>query len=559
MEAAQMAADRDRAGRTPADVSALLIELGRGWKGWRFYPSQDPARGEALDRCWRAWHSELSRSGALSLRLRDASFWLPDLEIPVGQELCGQLARAFEARRVDRLTWFPELDAATLAALLDVLVRDPEQVEREGGFEAAFYASPRLGIQINGSDYAALREAALGATAQVPPPRILTTAQSEPLLDSAPIGAETPPGPVLDPRPAVETSRDELEPGRQLRALQDQLEKCLSDQRYRELALQIAALCEARVADGHFDEGLQVLAQFARHASDDIKHSATQRLSAHGCVERLGAGKLIEALIDRASSSKADTTLHSAEILLELGAPAVPSLLKRLSRAASDQERTRLTGVLLAMGEEAAAALADEIETEDAPSRRMAMQLAGETQNPRLVPVLRSLLLDGSAEEAREAAKGLARIGNVGAFEALVEAIQSPRPSVVSLALRALGHTGRALAVAPLVQALARFVESDAPGLAREAVRALGQLKRVEAVPVLAGLLERGSFRQRKKLRDLKLATVETLAAFPGEHAERALRRARRLRDRRLRIAAAEALARRAARPAALGQSEGLA
>lgn len=547
--------------RSAADVSTLLTELGRGWKGWKFYGAEHPARRQVLDRCWRAWHSDLARSGALQLEVRGAGFWLPEAELSVGQGVSADLAAQFETRSLDSVTWFPELDAWSLAAFLELLSTDPDEIRRAGGPERLFYAAPRLGIQLNHVDYSALREAALEDTAQV---------RTRPLgeLESPPSGSEQARPLAPAEPPAAATQRAAEDPrvesdfhaaaAAELGQLLEELEDCDSDPHYRELALRLAALCEARVADGFLAEGFSVLATFARHAGDDAKRTATQRVAAHGCVERLGAGRLLEALIDRACSAQADPAVHGAEILLELGAAAVPSLLSRLAGSVSDPERARLTGVVLAMGEEAAAALADEIEAEDTPTRWVALRLAGKTQNPRLVPVLRSLLLRGGVDETREAARGLARIGNLGALEALVEAVQCPRASVASLAIQALGNTGGSLVVAPLTDALHRWLERDSLGLAREAVRALGRLGRPEAVPALAATLERGGFRDRKRLRDLKLASVNALASIPGEAAEQALARARRLRDRRVRTAVAAALARRASSPPTLGPPEGL-
>jgi HEAT repeat protein len=180
--------------------------------------------------------------------------------------------------------------------------------------------------------------------------------------------------------------------------------------------------------------------------------------------------------------------------------------------------------------------------------QRAAVRLAGETQNPRLVPSLRDALLGASDEIAREAAHALARVGDVSSLEALTEALESPRPAIVGFAAAALGTTGRALAVGPLAAVLDRALGTRRQGVARDAVRALGRSARAEAVPILAQLLGRGGILQRGKLRDLKLAAVAALTQIPDRSAEAALTRAAKGTDGAVRQAATVALKRRSRR-----------
>jgi len=75
-------------------------------------------------------------------------------------------------------------------------------------------------------------------------------------------------------------------------------------------------------------------------------------------------------------------------------------------------------------------------------------------------------------------------------------------------------------------------------------VRGLGRLGRPEAAPVVAGVLERGGFFGRRRLREVQLAAIAALAQLPGPEAEAALARTARSRDAKLRAAAAAALRR---------------
>ena len=51
----------DWGNRTPADLSSLLLELGRAVRGAGFYAENDPRRPDLLDRAYRAFKSEITR------------------------------------------------------------------------------------------------------------------------------------------------------------------------------------------------------------------------------------------------------------------------------------------------------------------------------------------------------------------------------------------------------------------------------------------------------------------------------------------------------------------
>jgi HEAT repeat protein len=219
-------------------------------------------------------------------------------------------------------------------------------------------------------------------------------------------------------------------------------------------------------------------------------------------------------------------------------------VLDRLEQENDPERRGRLSGVMIAMGDEAAPTLVEALVQGSKRRMRVAVRLAGETQNPRLVECLREVLLSGESEVSREAARALVRVGDVTSLEVLAEALHSLRPEVTALAAFSLGSTGRVLAIAPLQEALARALDQNDLALAREVVRGLGRLGRAEAAPVLVGVLERGGLFGRRKLREVQLAAITALAHLPGAEAETALARAARGRDGRLREAATAALRR---------------
>jgi len=546
-------------GRTPADVSTLMVELGRAFKGWSFYPPDHPARAELLDRAWRAWQGDLRRHGPLALEIRRGAFWLPGAEAPISTR-ADDTARQLYLRAVRRVIFDGALDASTLAAFLDVLVADADALQANGGFEEAFYAgAARQGVQVNEVDWRAVLEARRADAAEQeravePDPDFITDdaaaedeADLDPLLPVAFAAAET--HPVLDaeepehtqPVPTLDTAAARA---RELEAMLSQLEECDDDLGYRELARHVAALAERMAEAAELDGAFRVLVLLAHHAGDDAKRSFAQRESADGFLGQLAHGKALQHLIDRAVDAAAESSLEATAALRELGARVAPVVLDRLEQESDPERRGRLSGVMIAMGDEAAPALVEALVQGSKRRMRVAVRLAGETQNPRLVECLREVLLSGESEVARESARALVRVGDVTSLEVLAEALHSLRPEVTALAAYSLGSTGRVLAIAPLQEALARALDQNDLALAREVVRGLGRLGRAEAAPVLVGVLERGGFFGRRKLRDVQLAAISALGHLPGSEAATALARAARSRDRSLREAASTALRR---------------
>jgi len=216
--------------------------------------------------------------------------------------------------------------------------------------------------------------------------------------------------------------------------------------------------------------------------------------------------------MERACDADADTSLHATGILRELGAHCAPRVLDRLENEMDSERRGRLTGVLLAMGEEVSPALAKR----SPPARSGASAWRCDSPvnpEPPPRPNLREAMLDGPDEAAREATQALLRIGDVSSLEVLAEGLTSPRASIAGFAAHALGTSGRVLAVAPLSEALGRVLAAHDLALAREFVRALGRLGRAEAARPIAAILALGGFFQRRKLRDLKLAAITALSA----------------------------------------------
>ena len=543
-------------GRGPADVATLLIELGRALKACRFYPPEHPARKATLDRGFRAWQSELGRAGALDLELRQRAFRIAGTSDPIGRGALDDLARELVHRAVRRIHFAPGLGAEEFAALVAVLSLDPDAVAAAGGIERAFYERSQAGgVTLNEVDYkAALERETSGEPAHgeagaetpggdgTPPGGASETGDGDPLAALAQVQA-----PPDEARDGSLPSEPEADRSAELVSLLRRLDECRDDQRYGELLREIAVRTASLPDERPCDDAYRAILVLSAHATESAR-SERQRALAEDALFQLASGPRLDDVVARACATGPLGSVRATQILLQLGAHAVPRLLDTLLRESQPERRGQLNAVLIAMGEKAMPEVKSALQAGDPERARLAARLAGEIQNPAVVPYLRNLLRDSDAplELAREAAKALVRIASPGALQTLVEALGSPRPELAAAAAVCVGASGTPRALEPLVNALRRALREGEFELAREAIRALGRLGRHEALPVLEDILTRRSLLGRRRLRDLKMAAAAAVARLPGEEARVCLERLAGRGDAQVRRAAQTALERRA-------------
>ncbi len=541
-------------GRTPSDVTTLLVELGRVVKGRQFYPDTHPQLAELFQRGLRAFQTELAGHGPLELEVRSGSFWLPEAGVAVGRGRLDELARELVVRAVRRLRFDASLDLDSFRALVQVLVTEREALEQAGGFERVFYTTARHGIQVNQVDYAALL-----ARGEVAPAGEAGPAGEDDLPAPADAGAATAP---LDPlaellaAAATDPSKREAaleaaplaakpvdDRAGELVALLRELDECREDAAHRGLVGKVVEHAGALSDEGLADEGYRAILVLSAQAGDRARAAAQREAAAEG-LRQLARGPRYRDLVSRGCAPGAAASIRAAQVLLQLGAAVVPTLLQDIERESDPDRRGQMSGILIAMGEKATPEIVAAIESGEPRRMRLAVRFAGEIQNPAAVPALQRVLRGSDAEMRREAAKSLVKIGDGTALECLVDALASPLGDVPSLAAFCLGVSGSPRALEALLAALRRAGRTGEFELARESIRALGRLGRPEAAPELAAVLNRVSFFQRRKLRELKLAAAAALARLPGAQAQQALAVASRSRDPRVREAASRALGR---------------
>jgi HEAT repeat protein len=539
-------ADREWGERTAADLSSLLVELGRVLRGIGFYAEGSAARTEVLGRAFLALRVELDRAGPLELWIAEEHFRATGIDDAVAHGHLRDLAEALTGHGIERVAFDDRLTRDALAAFVELLDQRPRALEKAGGLARALAARSSAGIRINGGEESALHaEERLIATPAVAAASLgsaLLAPSRDLHVDREGDDAEKP---ALEERPLEARASDER--GERLLFRLIELDRCTDDAGYDFLAKRIVRWAKELFDDGLEDECHRAILVLADHAVGEGGRSGLQARIAHKHCTDLASERRLEALIDRARASDVRVSVRATQVLLLLGESAIPPIFERLAGERDEEAAAQLTAILIALGEIALPHLRRMIAGPSGERALLAVRLAAELQNPDIVAVLVPLLSGPRREMRREAARSLAQLGGEPAIDALINALVSELDDMAETAAHCLGAMGARRAAQPLLVALDRAMERSDARCAREMIRALGQLGEERAVPKLVAMLERRMLLRRKWLSELQVAAISALGKLPGREALRAVERAVRHRESAVRERAVKSLAARRA------------
>jgi hypothetical protein len=536
--------------RTAADVSSLMVELGRLAKAVPFYGSGSAAARSLAERACRALRSDLARAGPLELEVSDRGLEASGISGQFGSDHLREAVRALRGVSVQRIRFTEVVSTEALLAFAEAL----DRIDREGR------PASQLGIEVDGEICVTLSSNAEDDSDSEFDRETLATdrpvaslgsallrggARSAACSDASP---EEPPREKPDVHSSPLVAPASGPEGERLLAGLRELDRCGDDDRYLQLAETVAEGARALCDDGLLDEAIRAMLVLGDHAVGGGGRSAIQATVARATLLELAISDRLRELIDRACSSDTRTSVRAAQLLLTLGEHAVPALIERLGIEREDARRAQLTGLLIALGEHAVPSLAGAIASGNGPRARLGIRIAGEMQCPALAKPLRDLLCAKDGPLQKEAARALAEMGNSAAVRALLEALESKHERTAAIAAFSLGTLAAPRSRSALVRRLERATQDRSWNLAREILQALGQFQvgdRATARALLAWV-QRGGPPWRRPDLELKLEAVSTLGQLSGPETTQALReiagarlsarlceRARRILDRR--------------------------
>jgi len=522
--------------RTGADLSSLLLELARAIRGLTFYDQTDARRVPLLERAFRALESELSRAGAIDIRLEPDGFCLAGL--PESIQTSGALhdiAESLERHHLRRIRFDPTLTQTALHGLLELLSQPSARLESAEQFVRTLAARDITGIRLN--DLEAAQDEPPRSLAATPPHAsaslgsVLLTSPARSQPERAALD------PASEPKRSDERGSFETHPleapasgdqGERMRARLIELDHSIDDGAYRRLAGEIVLWAEDLWSEGLWDDCYRALLVLADHAVGFGGRSEPQARTAATCFSKLASGERLQHLIDRATGHVPTAGVRAAQLLLQQGSRAVPALFDRICTSTDDAESTALRSLVLMLGEASLPTLIAAIEGTDDDRARTAIRLAGEVQSPSALPALLCAMRAADPRRRLETIRALGLLPGAESKQALETALASDLDEIVVAATEALASSGGVRAVPALLDVLDASLHASRPQVSRRLIEALGRIGDERAVPRLAAILERRPLLRRAYWHAIQLATVDALARLQTKDARRSLEHAAR-------------------------------
>lgn len=516
-----------RATRTKTDVTSLLLELTRALRGFSFYSETDAQRRRLLDRAFRAVSGDLSRSGAIELHLTDAGFGVAGLSETIESDaVLGPLEVALRSHGLDRLCIDQSLTRNALHGLLDLLGQACNRFDSTEDFARALGARDSQGLRLNDlDDQHTEKTPKLSAT----PPRasaslgsvLLSNEHAEPVTD-----VESPEEkPTLDTDPLLAPASDDR--GERLRARLIELDRTVEDSAYQRRSSDITIWALDLWNDGLSDECYRALLVLADHAVGRGGRPEAQARTAAACFAELARGDRLDDLIRRATGP-GGAGIRAAQLLLQLGSGVVPALVDRICEEEDPDRSAPLHSLVLALGEASIPTLVEAIEGVNDRRAQTGIQLAGELQNPAVLPALTNVLRSSDLARRIETIRALSFLPGEESRNVLAGALESNFEEIVVAATQAVANSEGNHAVPALLDVLSASLRTNRTNASCALIEVLGRIGDERVVPRLSAILERKPVLRRAHHHAIQLAAIDALAILPTKEARRSIERAAR-------------------------------
>lgn len=531
--------------RTANDLNSLLLEFARALRGLAYFPETDPQREPILDRVHRAVQGELARAGILDLQVVDGGIEISGLEGTLeGDGVVGEFAKALSRHQLHRIRLDSKLSRHALHGLLEFLGHDEDRYGSPQEFARLLSAREASGISLN--DFEVVSEpvaqkltatpprasASLGAAILVQPPELLAEDQDEAAIEDLTIEVDPLNLPSSDDR------------GERLRARLIELDRTTDDASYGQRAADVVRWAEDLRRIGLTTEWYRAAIVLADHAVGFGGRSEAQAHTAELCFKEIARGEGLEELIERACQPQPEAGVRSAQLLLQLGEAAAPPLFDRICEGSDPDQIPTLTSLILTLGAASLSTLAHAIQGEDDTRARVAIRLAGDLQNPALLPFLIEALKQPDLTRKLETIRALSLLPGDHSKAALEAALESDLDAIVVAATGALATTDGREAVPALLDVLEASVHTTRTTVCIELIDVLGRIGDERAVPRLTSILERRPMIRRVHWHAIQLAAVDALIQLPTKEARRSIERTAKNGPRPVRARAQKMLAR---------------
>lgn len=490
----------------PGNPGPILADIYKAMRAIGFYPEGHPKREEIVANVYNALgHFVQEKELALTISRAGFSSAGEPIKAELNQMVVSLAAELF-IRRIQQLTFLPDLSLDDLRAFLHLLSMDQKNLALSGGMAQLMPARGIRTIWANEIDLSVIWEKRQALEEKIESGDALAKTGEE-----GPERAEGEEGSY--PADSGNTDTDTL------MELLARMDRETDDNRYQQLARNLASKAEGFKEKAVCAPLFLVLHALLQH-NEDTNRSQVQRDYAVFTLEQIAEGVTIDFLLQHLESKSPLETAKIYPILKKLGAKIAYVIIQRLCLADGLHARKSLAAALLAIGQPAVPPLLAMLKDERWYVVRNMVAILGQIGCRDSANAFRPALYHGDQRVRKETIHALVKIGGKDAESMIIELIEDADPAIVLHAIMSLGLLKSDAAVQLLIQIIEKSdFFSRQIKVKKEAIIALGRIGDRRAVTPLLSLLGSNSWLPWSKWDEMKIVAATALGRLGDEAA----------------------------------------
>jgi HEAT repeat protein len=498
-------------------ITKAMTELAKGMKGVSFYPPGHPSLIQSVSKIISNFEEIPLPEMGLEIDVTKNALLFNENPLPVLNKSVSDLNRDLYIRRASKVIFLPGLKPSEVIAFLDILGRDIEQIQDEGGMERVLLREKISRIWVNRVDYQGLTEMLKREKEQAPPE------------GDAAQAADDQPSTLQNILPEELTIEDLL----------TLIEKETNVSEYRDFLIALSKALYYERMDRKIEYATRALKIFAEHIErPPLQNPEIANLARLG-IKELASDELIAHYIYLLRDKGGRGNKEVETVLAAFEDRAVKPLLRTLADEEDLLVRKSIVEIIARIGRAAVPAILENLSDSRWFVVRNMVTILGSLGLPDLAPHVATVLTHPDLRVKKEAIKALSKLPHPSAIIALGELCFFPEETVALTATGAMASKKEPEAVLVLYRRVVhRGFLYPFYRLAHEAIDSLRSIGTDEAVTALEEILRTKAVWETKKFRNMKTHALRSISKISGTRASEALDKAARAPEPYLRMEA---------------------
>lgn len=497
-------------------ISRAITELAKGVKSVSFYPPGHPTLIQVIVKIIQNFEEIPLPESGLEIDVTKNSLLYKETPLPATNKAVVDLNRDLYIRRAAKIIFLPNLKNNEMVAFLNVLNRDIQEIQDEGGLEMVLLREKIARIWANRVDYKGLTE--MLKKEEIPEDGQDDTQKSDDLSAD------------LDEIPPEELTIDDL---------LSLIEKETDPVAYRDHLILLSKALYGERMDRKIEYASRALMIFAVHVQrPPMENQEIANLARLGIKEMASdelAAHYIHLLRDKGGKGRKEVET----VLTAFEDRAVKPLLKALADEEDLLVRKSIVEIVVRIGRPAVPAILENLNDSRWFVVRNMVTILGSFGLPDLAPHVSTVLGHPDLRVKKEAIKALSKLPHPSAVTSLGELCFFPEETVAVTATAALSAKKEPEAVLVLYRrAIQKQVFFPNYRLSQEAIDSLRAIGTGEALTALEEILRATAIYETQRFRAMKYHALRSISKIPGEKAREVLQNCARNSERYLRLEA---------------------